>query len=930
MATRRKKKKSNKKLIISLIALAVVLATVITLCIVLSGDDEDLTGIETNGLLVENGIYKITVPNATTAYNILSKIKINEDATFEFSRDHRFTKVLPNGNIALNPGNNMIYLKVTDDNDNVSVYSFNIYRKKMFTVTYNVNGGSMANTSVKVEEGTVISAPSASKPGHSLTWDYDFKNAITGDVTINAAWTPEDRTINVDINGEITKIYLSYGDIPSGLPTPSKFGHTFAYWKYGDVRFDPNAKFEYDEKEITIVPYFEPIVYNIQYAIDKDFVTNNSGNVLSFTIVTQDGSEFVLPILAPTHSSANYEFLGWYTDENFTTLVDKITLDTVKDFIGSDNTLVLSPKWKISSNVTYTTDKGVMGSTTATFVYGEQFVLPTLEAENYIFDGWFYNGTKLSDGVWALDIDVELVAQWTPRENEIEYKLNGGANNANNPLSFNVEDGEITLLDPTYDEKHVFVGWYTNANFAEENRIYALTPSMVGTEVTLYAKWAYISTVTLNSKGGSCEQSSVDIKFGDTYTLPKPALDKYVFISWYYGTTPISLTGTWSYEQDVELVAKWEPKEFKINYELNGGTNNLGNKDRYTVVTDPNELMLLDPTKDYSTFGGWFLDAEFTQPITSIDPTMYEGVTVYALWVPIEATVNYDANGGSVSKENETVNLGDNYILPTPVRPGYKFDGWYDGDTLVSINFCWTNLDDLVIDLVAKWTIEEYEIKYNLDGGKFADSVTLVTKYTIDTETFKLPIPTKSGAYFVGWSWSGGSTSASMAVTKGSTGDREYTAIWTTEKDSNGLLYKMIDGKMVVVGIDRAINDSIIAGIKIPATHGGVEVVAIESNAFKEFGERFTKTSYANMSNSYVTFQVPTSVKRIGANAFDSCNGIKVTLYDPNSTVADHQAWDKTVVWEAGNSSARDCIWGFRPAIGWTRYSKAEIPDDYE
>ena len=29
------------------------------------------------------------------------------------------------------------------------------------------------------------------------------------------------------------------------------------------------------------------------------------------------------------------------------------------------------------------------------------------------------------------------------------------------------------------------------------------------------------------------------------------------------------------------------------------------------------------------------------------------------------------------------------------------------------------------------------------------------------------------------------------------------------------------------------------------------------------------------------------------------------------------------------NTQVRDCIWGFRPAIGWSRYSAVEIPSDY-
>ena len=141
----------------------------------------------------------------------------------------------------------------------------------------------------------------------------------------------------------------------------------------------------------------------------------------------------------------------------------------------------------------------------------------------------------------------------------------------------------------------------------------------------------------------------------------------------------------------------------------------------------------------------------------------------------------------------------------------------------------------------------------------------------------------------------------------------------------------MIDDKMIVVGLERKIDDTIISGIQIPAQYNGKDVVAIDSGAFQSFGKIFSETSYANMSSSYVNIYVPTSVKRIGAKAFEGCLGIKVSLYNgTNSAKVDHEEWDKTVTWEADNISARDCIWGFRPAIGWTRYSQVKIPDDYE
>lgn len=84
-----------------------------------------------------------------------------------------------------------------------------------------------------------------------------------------------------------------------------------------------------------------------------------------------------------------------------------------------------------------------------------------------------------------------------------------------------------------------------------------------------------------------------------------------------------------------------------------------------------------------------------------------------------------------------------------------------------------------------KGTPIDYTITYNLDGGTASNPLT----YTIETETFTLSNPIKAGYTFTGWSGTGLEGEANMTVTiaKGSTGDRSYTAHWTSAiGDTNG------------------------------------------------------------------------------------------------------------------------------------------------
>ena len=70
-------------------------------------------------------------------------------------------------------------------------------------------------------------------------------------------------------------------------------------------------------------------------------------------------------------------------------------------------------------------------------------------------------------------------------------------------------------------------------------------------------------------------------------------------------------------------------------------------------------------------------------------------------------TVNFNANGGSVSTSHKQVTAGGIYgDLPTPTRSGYNFDGWY---TAVSggvqvISSTTVNLSNTQVTLYAHWT----------------------------------------------------------------------------------------------------------------------------------------------------------------------------------------------------------------------------------
>ena len=143
--------------------------------------------------------------------------------------------------------------------------------------------------------------------------------------------------------------------------------------------------------------------------------------------------------------------------------------------------------------------------------------------------------------------------------------------------------------------------------------------------------------------------------------------------------------------------------------------------------------------------------------------------------------ITYNFNGGTQSgtyKQSYTVSTAT-FILPNPQRAGYTFLGWTGTDLnnqpTKNVKINKGSIGERTY--IANWQVIEYSITYNYANGIV--SKPNPTKYTIETETFTLINPTKSGYTFLGWTGSNGdSPSKSVTIPKGSTGNKEYTANW--------------------------------------------------------------------------------------------------------------------------------------------------------
>lgn len=552
-------------------------------------------------------------------------------------------------------------------------------------------------------------------------------------------------------------------------------------------------------------------------------------------------------------------------------------------------------------------------------VFGEKPSITAPEKIGYKFTGWEYNGNAFdATQNYLIDANITVKPVFEAQKYTINYITIGGTNS--NKTTYTVED-EIVFVPLTWEITdgdtvvHEFAGFYKDSDFTEE-----ITKIEVGSSgsIDVYVKWNITdipeekieTTITFNAPDFDCNGTTQVVVVGDEYTLPRLEMNGYIFSGWKTedGAVSVQASGIWALDSEaVTLVPIWTKRAYSITYILNNGTNNDLNVDSY-YITDTVEL--LNPTKQYSSFAGWYLDESFEEPITQIAEGTYGDIIVYAKWETVTVTVNYDANGGQISQESQAVTLGGSYSLITPVKLGYKFDGWYDNETKIELEGVWTKEEQTT--LVAKWNLETYSITYELDGGAIEGTV---DSYTVETNTFTLPTPTNGDKIFLGWSINNGPITTKMILTKGSVGDRTYVAHWCNVEADNGVVYSINDGVATVVGYKGVVGKNVV----IPSEYNGCRVVAIGNNAFSGYGLELEKI---NSGSSFTTFYIPSTITRIGANAFTECDDLKVQL--SNADEKEINAWVENLVIESGNGHVLDVIMGKRPAIGWKVYYKPE------
>lgn len=393
--------------------------------------------------------------------------------------------------------------------------------------------------------------------------------------------------------------------------------------------------------------------------------------------------------------------------------------------------------------------------------------LPVVSCDGYDFYGWALDPDE-TDLSKIFVADASTTKSYQPTDNQTLYAiyqpktydiyLERDIPNYYYPefvkMTFGEKGPDVAV--PVYTH-YTFLGYFTQEDeggiqyFDEKGHGCKVWDIYDGSIDTLYAHWILDSQIIYHPNSGSGTMPDTWIPdCATSATLSKNLFWRpgYHFVGW---NTSADGTGTSYTDEDtianiplssvVELYAQWEPNEYTVFFDANGGevaiTDRIVLYDR-TYDTPPESVLLDDPTIDYSlptpTYDGYAFVDWFTSDTNILvrDDTvawLMRNHTLTAKWsaktyqITFDWNFDYERPGVNINQKNEPDVVNKVFAtaygsLPEPEKDGYTFQGWYlsesDGNgtgtrvtaaTIISVPKNHT--------LYAKWLADEYVVEFD-------------------------------------------------------------------------------------------------------------------------------------------------------------------------------------------------------------------------
>lgn len=302
-----------------------------------------------------------------------------------------------------------------------------------------------------------------------------------------------------------------------------------------------------------------------------------------------------------------------------------------------------------------------------------------------------------------------------------------------------------------------------------------------------------VYTIIYNLDGGSLAEGDTNpTSYSDaseTFTLKNPVKDGFTFEGW-TGTGLSVATKEVSIAKgstgNREYTATWTenpPDTYTLTVVKGTGIATVSEGGAYEADKEITLEYILEAGYQ---FVNWTSDdvtvdatGKFTMPAKAVTVTANARVITYNITYAGLEDATFDV--GVTNPEAYDVTSAT-ITLNNPTKTGYTFKGWsgteLTGDENLTVTIAQGSTGDRTY--TANWTLANYTITYNLDGGELSAGITNPASYDMTTATITLNKPIRTGCIFKGWSGTDltGDENLTVIIAQGSTGDRTYTANW--------------------------------------------------------------------------------------------------------------------------------------------------------
>ena len=320
--------------------------------------------------------------------------------------------------------------------------------------------------------------------------------------------------------------------------------------------------------------------------------------------------------------------------------------------------------------------------------------------------------------------DVTITAKWNINQYTITFDTDGGST-----IDSITQDYGTAINAPADPTKtgYVFDGWEKN-----------IPTTMPAENLSIKAKWkakTYNITWIVDGQEPITTEAEYNTlpSYGENVpTKTATAEYTYEFIDW----KPEIVLAT----EDATYTAEFRevPNIYTITWNVDGTETN----DSFAygaAITAP-----ADPTKEGYTFTGWMIAEDEVLPATM--PA--KNIVATAQWAKNKYKLTFKAEG--YEGKTADVEWGTEIHAPAGVsKVGHTLEGWYytDGGEEKRFNFEADKMPMHDLTLTAKWTINQYTITFDTDGGSTIEPIT----QDYGTDITAPEAPTKDGYTFKEW-----------------------------------------------------------------------------------------------------------------------------------------------------------------------------------